>query len=63
MTVYLDPTNLGLPVRVVTGLNRSYGIAFDSRGEVNHGVIKFLYLTSEDGGFEHLDHMVTVQNR
>ena len=34
MTVYRDPTQLAHPVRVVTGLNRPYGIAFNSRGEM-----------------------------
>ena len=34
MTVYPDPTQLGHPVRVVTGLNEPYGIAFNSRGEM-----------------------------
>ena len=34
MTVYPDPTQLGHPVRVVTGLNTPYGIAFNSRGEM-----------------------------
>ena len=34
MTVYLDPTQLAHPVRVVTGLNWPYGIAFNSRGEM-----------------------------
>ena len=34
MTVYLDPTQLGHPVRAVTDLNRPYGIAYNSRGEM-----------------------------
>ena len=34
MTVYPDPTQLGRPVRVVTGLNKPYGIDFNSRGEM-----------------------------
>ena len=34
MTVYPDPTQLAHPVRVVTGLNSPYGIAFNSRGEM-----------------------------
>ena len=34
MTVYPDPTQLAHPVRVVTGLNSPYGIAFSSRGEM-----------------------------
>ena len=34
MTVYLDPTQLGRPVRVVTDLNGPYGIAYNSRGEM-----------------------------
>jgi tripartite motif-containing protein 2/3/tripartite motif-containing protein 71 len=34
MTVYPDPTQLGHPVRVVTELNRPYGIAVNSRGEI-----------------------------
>ena len=34
MTVYPDPTQLGSPVRVVTDLNRPYGIAVSSRGEM-----------------------------
>ena len=33
ITMYPDPTQLGRPVRVVTGLNRPYGIAYNSRGE------------------------------
>ena len=33
ITVYPDPTQLGHPVRTVTGLDRPYGIAFNSRGE------------------------------
>ena len=34
MTVYPDPTQLGRPVRVVTGMNEPFGIAFNSRGEM-----------------------------
>ena len=34
ITVYLDPTQLGRPVRIVTDLNRPYGIAYNSRGEM-----------------------------
>ena len=34
MTVYPDPTQLGHPVRVVTGLNTPYGIAFNSQGDM-----------------------------
>ena len=34
ITVYPDPTQLGHPVRVVTGVNGPYGIAFNSRGEM-----------------------------
>ena len=34
MTVYPDPTQLGKPVRVVTGFGDPYGIAKNSRGEV-----------------------------
>ena len=34
MTLYRDPTQLAHPVRVVTGLNGPYGIAFNSRGEM-----------------------------
>ena len=34
ITVYPDPPQLALPVRVVTGLNKPYGIAFNSRGEM-----------------------------
>ena len=34
MTVYPDPTQLDHPVGVVTGLKKSYGIAFNSRGEM-----------------------------
>ena len=34
MTVYPDPTQLGRPVRVVTGMNEPYGIAFNSRGDM-----------------------------
>ena len=34
MTVYPYPTQLGRPVRVMTGLNGPYGIAFNSHGEM-----------------------------
>ena len=34
ITVYPDPTQLGHPVRVVTGVNYPYGIAFNSCGEM-----------------------------
>ena len=34
MTVYPDPTQFAHPVRVVTGLNYPYGIAFNSCGEM-----------------------------
>ena len=34
MTVYPDPTQLGSPVLVVTGLKLPYGIAINSRGEM-----------------------------
>ena len=34
MTVYPDPTQLGHPVRVVTGLTNPFGIAYNSRGEM-----------------------------
>ena len=34
ITVYPDPTRLGTPVRVVTELDRPYGIAINSRGEM-----------------------------
>ena len=34
ITVYPDPTQLGRPVRTVTGLSGPYGIAFNSRGEM-----------------------------
>ena len=34
ITVYPDPTQLGHPVRVVTGLDSPYGIAYNSRGEM-----------------------------
>ena len=34
ITVYPDPTQLGHPVRVVTGVKEPYGIAFNSRGEM-----------------------------
>ena len=34
ITVYLDPTKLGRPVRIVTDLIRPYGIAYNSRGEM-----------------------------
>ena len=43
MTVYPDPTQLGSPVRVVKDLNRPYGIAFNSRGEM---------IVSECGGHQ-----------
>ena len=41
ITVYPDPTRLGRPVRVVTGLNAPYGIAYNSHGEM---------IVSERGG-------------
>ena len=34
MTVYLDPTQLGRPVRIVTDLYAPYGIVYNSRGEM-----------------------------
>ena len=34
ITVHPDPTQLGRPVRVVTGLDRPCGIAYNSRGEM-----------------------------
>ena len=34
VTVYPDPRQLGLPVRTVTGLNRPYGIVFNSHQEM-----------------------------
>ena len=34
ITVYPDPTQLGHPVRVVTGVTRPFGIAIKSRGEM-----------------------------
>ena len=34
MTLYRDPTQLAHPVRVVTGLNSPYGIAFNSCGKM-----------------------------
>ena len=34
MTVYPDPSQLGRPVRIVTDLNKPYGIAYNSRGEM-----------------------------
>ena len=34
MTVYLDPTQLGHPVRVVTDLDSPYGIAYNSQKEM-----------------------------
>ena len=34
ITVYPDPTQLGTPVRVVTELDKPYGIAINSRGEM-----------------------------
>ena len=34
ITVYPDPTRLGTPVRVVTELDKPYGIAINSRGEM-----------------------------
>ena len=34
ITVYPDPTQLGTPVRVVTGLNEPYGIAINCHGEM-----------------------------
>ena len=32
--MYPDPTQLGSPVRVVTGLNKPWGIAINSRGKM-----------------------------
>ena len=49
ITVYPDPTQLGHPVRTVTGLTRPYGIAFNSRGEA---VIS-----------EYLGHRVSIFNK
>ena len=34
MTVYLDPTQLGSPLRVVTELFCPYGFAYNSHGEM-----------------------------
>ena len=34
MTVYFDPAQLGHPVRVVTDLDRPYGIAYNSQEEM-----------------------------
>ena len=34
VTVYLDPTQLGHPVRVVTDLDQPYGIAYNSQEEM-----------------------------
>ena len=34
ITVYPDPTQLGIPVRVVTKLNKPYGVAINSHGEM-----------------------------
>ena len=34
VTVYPNPSQLSQPARVVTGLNRPYGIGFNSRGEM-----------------------------
>ena len=34
VTVYLEPTQLGHPVRVVTGLNQPYGIAYNTQEEM-----------------------------
>ena len=34
MTVYPDPTQLGHPVRVVTGVYSPYGVAFNSCREM-----------------------------
>ena len=34
VSVYSDPTQLGSPVKVLKGLNRPYGIAVNSRGEM-----------------------------
>ena len=48
ITVYLDPTQLVRPVRIVTDLNRPYGIAYNSRGEM---------IVSECGG-----HRVSIIN-
>ena len=50
ITVYLDPTQLGRPVRIVTDLNYPYGIAYNSRGEM---------IVSEYGG----DRVSIINNR
>ena len=64
MTVYLDPTQLGRPVRVVTDLGGPYGIAYNSRGEMIVSECDgHLSLTTEERRFKHLDHRVTVQIR
>ena len=34
ITVYTDLTQQARPVKIVTGLNGPYGIAFNSRGEM-----------------------------
>ena len=48
--MYLDPTQLVRPVRVVTDLNRPYGIAYNSHGEM---------IVSERGG----DRVSIIDNR
>ena len=50
ITVYLDPTQLGRPVRIVTDLDGPYGIAYNSRGEM---------IVSELGG----DRVSIIDNR
>ena len=67
ITVYPDPTQLGRPVRVVTGLYCPYGITYNRCGDMIvsewNGHRVSVFLTSEDRRFEHLDHMVAVQIR
>ena len=54
ITVYPDPTQLGSPVRVVKNLNRPYGIAFNSRGEMIVGERDEMIVSEHDG------HLVSV---
>ena len=62
MTVYPDPTQLSRPVRVVTGLEGPYGIAFNSRGEMIISEFSGHQISVFDIGGQKI-HVVTVRNR
>ena len=54
ITVYPDPTQLGTPVRVVTGLKKPWDIAINSHGEmvVSSGLGDRVFLLEDSGGKE-----------